>query len=153
LLKNYGLEGNTLVTGPLSYIETLRKFSISDVLIVLEAAYTEGIYLPSKFVDYVQAGRPILAVSPVNGTLKDIIDAHGGGIAADCTSVSEIKSSLSELYSCWIAGDLDQKYGSERLYKLFDPKVILEQYQSIFEKICPKNGNESDIKPMITNAK
>lgn len=136
LIQRYGLEGNVIVTGPLSYLDTLRQFSTCDVLIVLEAAYTDGIYLPSKFVDYVQAGKPILAVSPANGTLKDILNVHGGGMAADCTSVNEIKRSLCELYSCWKEGDLDIKYGSERLYKLYDPMTIVASYQDIFGKIC-----------------
>jgi glycosyltransferase involved in cell wall biosynthesis len=136
LIKKYGLEDNTHILGPLNYTETLQQFSNSDVLVVLEAAYTDGIYLPAKFVDYVQAGRPILAVAPSNGNLKDIIDAHGGGIAADCTSVSKIKSALSELYSSWKEGGLDQKYGSDRLYKLFAPKTIIELYKGIFDKIC-----------------
>jgi len=142
LLENYGLKLNVIITGPVSYNETLKYCLSSDVLLVLEAAFTDGIFLPSKFVDYVQCGKPILAISPKNGTLKDIFTKYGGGIAANCTSVSEIKGSLSELYDSWQAGDLDQKYGSGRLYKLFDPKTITELYQGIFDKICSKDRQQ-----------
>ena len=140
LLRDFRLEENAQVTGPLSYLETLQRFSVSDVLVVIETAYTDGICLPSKFVDYVQTGRPILAVSPVNGTLKDLLAVHGGGIAADCTSVAEVKASLVELHSCWLAGDLDEKYCSARLYELFAPDRVLTAYRDIFDGVC---GNPS----------
>jgi glycosyltransferase involved in cell wall biosynthesis len=133
LAESYGLESNIELKGPLTYKDTLYYCAESEVLLVIEAPYEDGIYLPSKFVDYVQTGRPILAVSPINGTLHDIISAHGGGIAVNCLSSKEIANALCELYSRWEVNSLDMDYSSDRLYYLFAPERIIESYEEIFK--------------------
>jgi glycosyltransferase involved in cell wall biosynthesis len=135
LVESFGLESYAEFKGPLSYMDTLDCCDDSDVLLVIEAPYQEGIYLPSKFVDYVQRGRPILAVSPLNGTLRDIISVHGGGIAVDCKSSKEISNGLNELYLHWRKNTLDDFYGSGRLYHLFSPETIIDSYERIFRNI------------------
>lgn len=135
LLEEYSLKTNVIITGPQSYKDTLRYLRESDVLLVIEAPYENGIFLPSKFVDYVQAGRPILAVSPLNGTLNDIISTHGGGIAVDCCSSEKIADSLAELHYLWKKNTIDDKYSSDQLYHLFSPKTIIESYIKIFKHI------------------
>jgi glycosyltransferase involved in cell wall biosynthesis len=135
LIESFGLESNIELKGPLSYTETLDYCKTSDVLLVIEAPYEEGIYLPSKFVDYVQTGRPILAVSPLDGTLRDIISMHGGGIAVDCRSAKEISNALNEFYFHWRKNTLDDFYGSDRLYHLFSPETIIDSYERIFKNI------------------
>jgi len=131
LVKKHHLERNVNFVGPMSYRKTLDSCLESDVLVVLEAPYVEGIYLPSKFVDYVQTGRPILAISPATGTLHDLLSSHGGGIAADCTSVGDIVLALEKLYAEWLRGTLDEVYGSRRLHDLFSPKTIIGLYKKI----------------------
>jgi glycosyltransferase involved in cell wall biosynthesis len=135
LIESLGLESNIESKGPLNYRETLDCCEKSDVLLVIEAPYEEGIYLPSKFVDYVQTGRPILAVSPLNGTLHDIISMHGGGVAVDSRSLEEITNAFNELYSHWENNTLDAAYGSDRLYHFFSPATVIESYENIFERI------------------
>jgi glycosyltransferase involved in cell wall biosynthesis len=133
LAETYGLQSNVELKGPLTYKDTLYSCAESEVLLVIEAPYEDGIYLPSKFVDYVQTGRPILAVSPINGTLHDIISVHGGGIAANCLSSKAIANALCELYSRWEVNSLDTDYSSDRLDYLFSPERIIESYEEIFK--------------------
>lgn len=121
--------------GPLSYEETLQYLIKSDGLLVVEAPYAESIFLPSKFVDYVQTGRPIFAIAPVQGTLHDIIDKHGGGIFADCKSAESISEALSELYSLWKKGEIETVYGSGCLYDMFSPEKIVNMYKQIFASL------------------
>lgn len=135
LVKKYHLEQNVNFIGPLNYLTALDRCLESDVLIVLETPYVEGIYLPSKFVDYVQTGRPILAISPATGTLRDLLSDHGGGIAADCTSVEDIVLALERLYAEWLRGKLKEVYGSHRLYDIFSTATIIGLYEKIFTKI------------------
>ena len=135
LIKQYGLDNIVHFTGPLEYTETLDHCRESDVLIVIEAPYEEGIYLPSKFVDYVQTGRAILAISPATGTLRDLLSAYGGGIAADCTSVADIVCALDKLYAEWTLGILTEVYGSHRLYDLFSAGKVKERYKTILSEV------------------
>ena len=101
LAQKYDLESCIEMKGPLSYLGTLDVLACSDVLLIIEAPCAEGIFLPSKFVDYVEIGKPILCISPTVGTLQDIVGSKGGGLVADCTSSSEIAYALERLYdSC-----------------------------------------------------
>jgi glycosyltransferase involved in cell wall biosynthesis len=133
LAEGFGLKENLHFAGPLGYFETLKKLAQSDVLLVMEADSPGGIYLPAKFVDYVQTSRPILAVSPKVSTLRDIISQYGGGIAADCLSSDDIGTALQEMYGHWKEGTLEEKLSSDRLYHLFAPEKVLAQYEQIFE--------------------
>jgi len=133
--KHYNVDHLMHFTGSLSYADTLATLAQNDVLIVLEGQYEVGIYLPSKFVDYVQIGRPILAISPQISTLNDILSKCGGGIAADCRSASSITNALYELYEHWVRGTLNDRYNSYKLYDLFSPENIINQYVNIFNQI------------------
>jgi hypothetical protein len=110
----------------------------SDVLVIIEAPLTEGIFMPGKLVDYVQIGRPILALSPVVGTINDIVSKHGGGIAVNCQSPDLVARALRTLHEHWSEGNLNRLYGSTRLASLFSEERVLGLYMDLFEKI--KNG-------------
>jgi hypothetical protein len=118
-----------------SYEEGQGILAQSTVVVVLEAPCKEGVFFPSKFVDFVQTGKPILAVSPVNGTITDILTANGGGIAADCRSPEAVERAIKTLYVTWKEGSLESKYGSSRLFNLFDEHRVLGQYLEIFDRI------------------
>jgi len=138
VIQEYGLQDNIIFKGRLSYQDTLSEIYRSDVAVVLEASSEESIFLPSKFIDYVQVGRPILAVSPKMGTLNDIISSHGGGTVVDCESVANITQGLHELYDAWRDRTIDSIYGSNRLFPLYSPSKIVCQYAILFDKLRMK---------------
>jgi hypothetical protein len=117
------------------YEETLRACARASVLLVVEADCADGIFLPSKFVDYVQIGRPILVVSPVAGTLADLLRAHGGGVAADCSSVDAVKSALLELYAHWQGGTLETAFEPSALRAQFSGATVVGAYNAILTRL------------------
>jgi glycosyltransferase involved in cell wall biosynthesis len=123
------------VQGPKTYEETQGILAMADVLVVLEPPFDKGVFFPSKFVDLVQTGRPILAVSPVDGTISDIVSANGGGIVADCRYSDAVAKAVERLYSAWVAGTLDSDYGSAHLFGLFSEEHVLGQYAEVFDRI------------------
>lgn len=134
-IGQYDLTPNMKIIGNLSYEETLLYLQKCDVLTVLEAPYTEGVFLPSKFIDYVQIGKPIFAVSPKPGTLHDILNKYGGGIAVDCRSVDNITKGLHKLYFAWKDGSLPTVYSSHKLFPLYAPETIIPVYADLFRKL------------------
>ncbi|MFC1512089.1 hypothetical protein ACFL5H_02720 [Candidatus Latescibacterota bacterium] len=106
----------------------------ADVLAIIEAPLREGIFLPSKFVDYVQTGHPILSLSPTIGTINDILSTYGGGIAVDGCSPDAVARAIGVLYSHWKAGTLDSEYGSSKLLDLYSEERVLDLYSEIFKK-------------------
>ena len=81
-----GIEDIIKIEKTVPYSKMPEVLSQSDVLVIIEAPLEDGIFLPSKIADYAQIGCPILALSPPNGTIFDILSEHGGGIAVDCRS-------------------------------------------------------------------
>lgn len=132
LVCRYGL-GKLVTIEPFrSFQETRDILSEATVLMIIEADCEEGIFLPSKFVDYVQTGKPILALSPKVGTLSDML-SFGGGIAADCASAESIEQAISALYSAWQEGVLDSRYGSARLFDMFQEDHVMQQVAHLIE--------------------
>lgn len=139
-----GRFGETVtLEGPGSYEEALQVMAASDVLVLIEAACEEGIFLPSKFVDYVQTGRPILALSPQVGTVNDILSAYGGGIAVDCRSPEAVADAIASMYDHWRAGTLEATFGSGRLLGLFGADLVLGRYLELFRRIRAEEAGKS----------
>jgi glycosyltransferase involved in cell wall biosynthesis len=141
IARELGISWHIEFLGCLSYAETSTYLKRSDVNVIVEAGIAEGIYLPAKFVDYVQAGRPILAVMPACGEITDLLARQGGGVAADCTSVTEISSVLYGLYRQWRNGELHRQLSSDRLYPLYAPEKIVDDYRRIFSRVV-RGGSE-----------
>jgi len=112
LAEQYGLAKFIKVSGGLSYLDTLSVPEQSDVLAVVEAPCEEGIFLPSKVADYAQVGRPLLAVSPQNSTLADLINQTKAGEFANCNKPEDIANALTRLYTSWRKNRLSEDYPS-----------------------------------------
>lgn len=131
-IQNARIGAHIKILGNLNYLTTLRNLDQSDVLVVVEAPCEEGIFLPSKVVDYVQAGRPLLAISPRKGTMSDLLSETGAGEFAACGEPDSVASALSRLYRSWKAGLLHRAYPVERLWEHFRPENVIKQYEEIF---------------------
>ncbi len=92
--------GSQLPTGlvtrlpPVSYLESLRLMREADLLLVLDAPFSRNVFLPSKLVDYMGAGKPIFAISPP-GPSADLV-ARLGGAVANVNDPHEIAERLGE---------------------------------------------------------
>jgi hypothetical protein len=124
----------------LPYEQSLDLTRQSHVLVVLEASLDEGIFLPSKFVDYVQVGRPVLAVSPKQGVLADLLCQHGGGLAVDCTDAASIRTGILTLYEAWKNGILDARFNSRGLRHLFSESTVVAEYRTILDNLMNRPG-------------
>lgn len=144
LVEKYGLLSNCSIEPGMSYMKALHAAYDSDVLLVIDPPTLNGIILTSKFVDYVQTGRPILAVSSINGTLFEILSRHGGGLAVDCSSEFEISNAIGKLFGGWCNDELESTYSSAPIFEYFSPKSIINAYDNLFrqllkpqQSICP----------------
>lgn len=93
--------------GSHTYEETLALLEASDALVLLEAECDVGIFMPSKFVDYIQAGRPILAISPQRGCISGNMKRFRIGEFADVRSVEAITEALQRMVTQFRADRLE----------------------------------------------
>jgi glycosyltransferase involved in cell wall biosynthesis len=132
--KTMGLEEIIKIESTVPYSKMPEILSQSDVLVIIEAPLEEGIFMPSKISDYVQIGRPILALTPTIGTIVDIFSKHGGGIAVDCQSPEHVAQALQKLYVHWKAGMLNNIYSSSALINFLGEGQVLQLYLDLFKK-------------------
>jgi hypothetical protein len=88
----------------------------ADVLILVESDIGPGIYLPSKFVDYLWARKPIVAVTGGQSTVTDAI-GFDYPFRACPSSVPEITGALDRAFESLDSGcrsDAIQKLASLR---------------------------------------
>jgi glycosyltransferase involved in cell wall biosynthesis len=117
------------------YEESLRALAQETVLVIIEPDMADGIFLPSKLVDYVQTGRPILALSPRCGTINDLLRENAGGISVDGGSPREVARALAVLYRAWKAGTLETDFGSHRLWPYFCEDAVIDTYRSLLGRL------------------
>jgi glycosyltransferase involved in cell wall biosynthesis len=118
---------------PVSYGESLHLARNAQILLIIEADMRESIFLPSKFVDYVSTGRPILALSPKNGPVATFLAQGGGGIAPP-SDAEAIGAVLDEFYAAWVAGSLEKTFSSQSLYDQFSLETLGPSILDCFKK-------------------
>ena len=112
-------------------MEAIRKMQEFDCLVLLEAKLRKGIFFASKFTDYAQIGKPILAISPKTGFAANAISQFGGGISVDNENYRDIKQGIKSLYDSWLSGSLSEQYSTASLYKQVSASCVLQIYSDI----------------------
>lgn len=131
MIEKYTLNDYIQFIGSYPYMEALQKMSSYDILVLVEAIMEKGIFFPSKFTDYAQLGKPILAVSPAEGFAHNMLEQYGGGIAVDNENYQSIKQGIHTLYQLWVDNSLRQKYNSQKLFANFSPQRVVSLYQTL----------------------
>lgn len=135
LADSYGLGTYLHITGPMPFLLTMKTLRSSTVNLLLEAPCEKGIFLPGKLVDYAEAGRPILAISPNVGVARRLLDMHGGGIHANVNSPDDIFKALMTLYSDWQNSQLERHYPTFDLSSSFSPSTIVSAYEEAYRRV------------------
>jgi glycosyltransferase involved in cell wall biosynthesis len=135
LAASFGLQDNVAVLGRMHYSEVQAECERSSALLGIDPIVDNGIRLMSKYVDYSQSGRPILAIAPKEGVITRLISKHGGGIAAGPQAEEEITRALATLFQSWADGSLDLTFNSEPLWRLFSPDAVIEAYGALIDNL------------------
>ncbi len=95
ILKTYGLQ---------PHAEALKMIRDSDILVILMggAKYLPS-HIPAKVFEYINAGKPILAIAR-DGELAEIVTNSGLGILVSPESSEKLAQTLWDLYTDYGAG-------------------------------------------------
>ena len=143
MVEKLGMQSIIEFTGRVSYQLSLEYISIATVCVLVEGKLTEGIFLPSKLADYIVAGKPVLALSPQNGVVSDMLTDQGL-IRSDVDNAQGIEAGISYFYSAFKRDSIYALKPSEKLVCQFTPDVITEQFINIVQEIIfmnRKSGN------------
>src|SRR5262245_45421592 len=97
VVRELGLSTIVRWAGRVSPAEARRRAAQADVLLVIDAASNgPSLFLPSKLIDYLPLGRPILAITPPQGPVADII-GELGYIAVDPADAGRLTTTIRRL--------------------------------------------------------
>lgn len=131
LIKKYYLQGYVKYIGGFPYMEAMKIMQDYDCFVLLEACLKRGIFSASKFTDYAQLGKPILAISPAVGFAASTLKQFGGGLSVDNEDYKSIKAGIVCLYKAWQHHSLALNYSAELLYKQFNADHVIAIYESL----------------------
>src|SRR6185437_870716 len=81
---------------PTSYMNSLRIASEADVLIVIDTNSPGSVFFPSKVVDYLMFGKPILSLTADGGETADIL-APLGHVCVNASNPTLIAAAIAKL--------------------------------------------------------
>jgi glycosyltransferase involved in cell wall biosynthesis len=123
LINQLRLEFQVLSVGTVNYEESLKYIRAASLCVLVESRMEEGIYLPSKLVDYLSAGKPVLALSPPRGVAQDLV-TDGGIVRIDVDDADTVRSALERFYGDWRKGELQRWAPTEVQIRQFRPEVV-----------------------------
>lgn len=88
-------EGVITFTGTVDYARSLELMHGADALLLIEAPGEQSVFLPSKLVDYIGAGKPILALTPPGTGAR--VAREAGGTVCDIRDPEKIYDALLSL--------------------------------------------------------
>jgi hypothetical protein len=129
--------GLVSVRAPVDYRMSLELMVDADLLFVIDAAFESSVFLPSKLVDYLGAGRPIFAISPP-GAAANLVTRLGGW-AADPERIGEIVGGLVAALSLPDPEE-DRPWGDPRVRAEFEAVRIGTQFDAIVDELDQSRG-------------
>jgi glycosyltransferase involved in cell wall biosynthesis len=112
----------------IGYAESLALMRSADLLLHLDAPGEKSVFLASKLIDYIGAGRPILGVTPP-GTAEKLIRAMGGWVA-DPAAPEAIASALADALD-FVAANGQRPWGNEELRRRFEASAVAAEFSAI----------------------
>ena len=116
----------------IDYDESLRLMASADVLLILDAPAEKSVFLPSKLIDYIGSGRPLLGITPP-GTAANIIQKLGFPV---CNSLDalQMKDPLISILKKIQQGDYRLSYNADR----YQPEKVTREMEEIVIKVANK---------------
>lgn len=101
-IRLLGLSRYVNFMGGVSYDESLKLMKGADCLLLIDANIPGSEFYPSKLADYLDAGRPILAITP-QGESADILAKFGYGVVdpKDTEKIENLVRNLSKSASIY----------------------------------------------------
>ena len=107
-IKQYHLEGIVNIVGLLPHDECIKEQLACDSLVLIEGngKGAEAFYT-GKLFEYMNTGKPILALLPEKGVAAELVKESNVGLLADVDDVNAIKRNIMSFYEQWDKGGIE----------------------------------------------
>ncbi len=137
-IREYKLEGVVEIVGLLPHDECIMEQLSCDALVLIEGngKGAEAFYT-GKLFEYMNTGKPILALLPEHGVAADLVRESRVGLVADVDDVEEIKKNLLSFYSQWKTGSIEY-HPVREVIERYDRKKLTKALSEIFDQLSDK---------------
>jgi hypothetical protein len=121
------------------YLDSLRLMRTANLLLVIDAPYDQNIFLPSKLIDYIGAGRPIFAITPPGETSK-VVERLGGYVANPKNIpevVQKLASAITSLRNVNPEVSIKEDIRSE-----FEASFVTARMDRLIEELAQKDNQK-----------
>ena len=132
-IKTNNLENSVVYHNYIKYNDTIPYLIKSQILLLIESDDKESSYaIPAKIFEYINSGRPIIAIGPKDSEIKQIIDETKSGKYFLYSEYDELLSYLSNSYYQYESKNLHStsinidKYHRKNLAKKLS-RIILDE--------------------------
>jgi glycosyltransferase involved in cell wall biosynthesis len=128
-------DGLVSIQPPVNYQESLSLMVSADGLVLVDAQWQNSIFLPSKLIDYIGAGRPILGITP-RGTAATLIDQLGGWVAdsSDVTAMAEVIAAFLSFLRGRRADDR-VPWGDQNVRNRYEVSNVSEAFKKVLQEL------------------
>jgi len=134
LARELGLHAIVQFAGRMSPAQARDRASRADVLLVIDAPSGDGpsLFLPSKLIDYLPLTKPILAITPHQGPVADIIDQLGY-VAVDPADRAGLVAALMSLVDAHERGTLRVSPSHDAVSRAYDIRETTAAFEAVLD--------------------
>lgn len=129
------------VRGPVEYKESLQIQRSADLLLLIDLPVPEPdlrVYFPSKMLDYMLSGRPILALTDHGSEIRGVTQAHGIGTCIDRHDTQELVRFLTEA-----AGSASREHRPlSKAQEVYSAKYNAQRLVELFQELIGEKSDE-----------
>lgn len=135
-IDSYGLTKQFEIVGYVPHDVCIKHQLDADVLVLIEGTGRGAdAFYTGKIFEYMNTGRPVLAILPENGAAADLVRESKIGIVSHTDNVEKIKENILDYYTKWCNGGLDFEPDRAVINK-FERKALTKALSEVFDKCC-----------------
>ncbi len=125
--------------GYLAHKDVIQLIMDTEVLFSINVdAPQNDLVIPGKIFEYIATGRPIIAMTPPQGALAEILKSAGMGIVIGYDDIEGVKQALLVYYKQWKNGKLEVPNECIIKAKRWERKNLTRKLAEVFNKIMMK---------------
>ena len=133
-IDKFSLTNQINIVGYVPHNECIKRQLQSDILVLIEGTGRGAdAFYTGKIFEYMNTGRPVLAILPENGAAADLVRKTGIGTVAHTDNVNAIKSAILNYYKNWCDGKLEFTPDRNEIEK-YERKELTKELASVFDR-------------------
>lgn len=133
-VRSTGMGSFVRFNDTIPYLESLSAMKASDYLLLIDAPSDESVFLPSKLVDYIGSGAPVLGITPGKGASARVLK-ETGNISCDVSDEEAVYRTLKGVAGGALAAKPDRE------------RIALYDYRKIAGLISDEMKGRSQMEP------